>query len=261
LDESVPARTLTITRAGFIGTLVVLAVAGLCVRLAFWQIDRLHQRQERNALLVQRMDARPIPLARVPRDTTGLLYHRVELSGPLDNERTIALAGRSLRGVPGVYVLTPIMLSAQSAVLLNRGWAPSADAATIDFDSLRAQPAARGTAIIVRLPQRQGKPAPAPTVEPPAPSSAAFRRVWFTVDPAALRGQFPYRIADYELQLLPDTNAVATGYPIALPLPATDQGPHLGYAIQWFSFALIALIGWFSIAIRKGEIRRSGGHG
>jgi len=33
------------------------------------------------------------------------------------------------------------------------------------------------------------------------------------------------------------------GLPRRWPPPTFDDGPHLSYAIQWFSFALIALVG------------------
>jgi cytochrome oxidase assembly protein ShyY1 len=37
-----------------------------------------------------------------------------------------------------------------------------------------------------------------------------------------------------------------SGLPTGLavpPLPALDDGPHLTYALQWFSFAVIAVVG------------------
>ena len=42
------------------------------------------------------------------------------------------------------------------------------------------------------------------------------------------------------------------GLPRRWPPPVFDNGPHLSYAIQWFSFALIALVGT-AVMIRKGR--------
>jgi cytochrome oxidase assembly protein ShyY1 len=36
-----------------------------------------------------------------------------------------------------------------------------------------------------------------------------------------------------------------------LPSPTLDEGPHLSYALQWFAFAAIALIGGAAVAIRS----------
>jgi cytochrome oxidase assembly protein ShyY1 len=34
-------------------------------------------------------------------------------------------------------------------------------------------------------------------------------------------------------------------------MPALDSGPHRGYAIQWFSFAAIALFGALAVVRRE----------
>ena len=41
--------------------------------------------------------------------------------------------------------------------------------------------------------------------------------------------------------------------PLPRPDPATDlgEGPHLGYAIQWFAFALILLAGYLTITYQR----------
>ncbi|HEX8360139.1 MAG TPA: SURF1 family cytochrome oxidase biogenesis protein, partial [Longimicrobium sp.] len=44
------------------------------------------------------------------------------------------------------------------------------------------------------------------------------------------------------VQLAGDSGAART-LPVAVPPPPLDEGSHLGYAIQWFSFALIGIIG------------------
>jgi cytochrome oxidase assembly protein ShyY1 len=34
-------------------------------------------------------------------------------------------------------------------------------------------------------------------------------------------------------------------------MPALDEGPHRGYAIQWFAFAVIALVGAGAVVVRE----------
>ncbi len=47
--------------------------------------------------------------------------------------------------------------------------------------------------------------------------------------------------------------------PVRVPPPALDEGPHKSYAIQWFSFATIALVGGvvFARAQRPGAADRA----
>jgi surfeit locus 1 family protein len=240
-------RVLSITRAGLIGTIVVLIVAGACVRLGFWQLDRLQQRRARNAVLIQRMQTPPLLLERAPTDTAGLIYRRARIEGRFDHDRTIVLAGRSLRGVPGAHVLTPILLGRTTAVLVNLGWLPAADGATVNLDSLEHPPKAVITGWVLPFPRAQ-RPVTLTTS-----TDSAFQHVWFTIDPEAIRRQVPYALGAIQVQAAPDT--AAPPYPIRLAAPETDEGPHLGYAIQWFSFAAIALIGWTVLLLTKDELR------
>jgi surfeit locus 1 family protein len=47
-----------------------------------------------------------------------------------------------------------------------------------------------------------------------------------------------------------DTTKPVVERVVRLPPPALDEGPHLSYAIQWFAFAAIALIGGTAVAVR-----------
>jgi len=53
----------------------------------------------------------------------------------------------------------------------------------------------------------------------------------------------------------------ANGLPEPSPLPELSEGPHLSYAIQWFTFAVIAVAGFVVLALREGrDPRSSEGH-
>ena len=71
--------------------------------------------------------------------------------------------------------------------------------------------------------------------------------------PSVVQGQ-ELKPGQYKLDLK-DTNLVIangkTSTTARLPPPALDEGPHLSYAIQWFSFAAIALIGGTAVAVRN----------
>ncbi|MGH7504088.1 MAG: SURF1 family protein [Longimicrobiales bacterium] len=237
---------LQITRAGIAGTIVVLIVAAVCVRLGIWQLDRLGQRRERNAALESRMALPALAVARVVADSAGLTFRRARAEGTFDDAHTIVLPGRSYQGVPGVHLLTPLVLpDASGALLVNRGWVPAADAATVDFEALETAGDTAVEGILLPFPGHGASLAPGST----AASDSSFRRVWFAIDESALRAQFPYPLGEVELQLLPGTDRAHI--PRAVPPPALDEGPHRGYAIQWFSFATIAIVGWIALLLNR----------
>lgn len=247
-------RPLEVTRAGIIGTVVVLVAATACVRLGLWQLDRRAERLERNAAIAARQQADPVALDRAPVDTAGLTYRRATLTGSLDASRTVVMAGRSRAGQPGVHVFSPIRL-ADGAVLVNRGWLPAADGATVELAAIPAPDSARYDGILLPFPET-GSDRPAPT---------GFRRTWFRLDGAGIRRQYPYAVAEVYLLATATAMATATGpgdappadappgdarEPVRLDPPSLDAGPHLSYAIQWFSFATIFLVGWVVLLLK-----------
>lgn len=236
---------LQVTPKGVIGSLAVFVVAAFCIRLGFWQLDRLDQRQDANAALAERMDADPVSLTGTVADTAGLRYRRVETTGTWDGARSIVLPGRAYRGVPGAYILTPLRLGDGSAILVNRGWAGAADGATVPPELFDVSGSGRVTGIVDAFPGRgQSLAARAATA-----AADTFRRVWFAIDEPALRGQFPYPLVDVIVRQTPAADVPER--PIRLEPPVLDEGPHLGYAIQWFSFAVIAVVGWIAMLLRR----------
>lgn len=249
-------RALSLTTSGMVGTLLLLIVAGLCVRLGFWQLDRLEQRRERNALIESRLAEASFSLEYAPHDTSGLSFRRVHVRGTFDNDRSVVLPGRSLRGAPGVHLLTPLQLEDGSAVLVNRGWVRSPDAASIDLTPFDTVGAIAAGGMILPFPGAESSIGRAPD-DAATLGTAQFQRIWFRIDPVILRAQYPYPIAGFVVQLLPEPGAPlrergAASQPVRLEPPVLDEGPHLGYALQWFSFAAIAVIGWVALVVRHG---------
>ncbi|HEY8470092.1 MAG TPA: SURF1 family protein [Longimicrobiales bacterium] len=234
---------LRLTRAGIAGTLLALAAAAVCARLGVWQLDRLAQRREQNAVIAERLARAPLTLQDLPPDTAGLLYRVVTLEGDYDVARSIVLRGRALHGAPGVHVLTPLRLPGGAAVLVNRGWVPSPDAATVELATI---PPPRPGAL-------RGLALPYPAQGDAVTEDAGFRRTWTQLDLAALRRQYPYALADFYVQALPPDSGDAASVPRPLAPPELDDGPHLGYAVQWFAFATIALVGWTTLVLRRGS--------
>jgi surfeit locus 1 family protein len=245
----------TITMAGVIGTVLVFAIAALCVRLGFWQLDRLAERHARNAELAARLNAPAVVLDHPPQDTTGWTHRRVLLSGTWEEEGLILYAGRNLGGVPGVHVLTPLRIGSTGArILVNRGWMPAPDGARPDLSQAVEPGSVSLTGVVVAFPG--GRSPPAGDRSPP--DTPGFRRIWYSVDADAIRRQYAYPLGAITVQLVPD--ASAPRLPAPLPLPLLDAGPHRGYAIQWFSFAVIALVGWAAL-VAKSRAAGAGGRG
>lgn len=244
-----PMTTVKINPAGVLASLMVLAVALGCVRLGFWQLDRLEQRRERNREVAVRMAAPPLHVS-APIADPDAAYRRARARGRFDHARTVILGGRSHRGAPGVHILTPLLVEERpgAAIIVNRGWVPSPDAASVDLTALPAPESATVDGVL--LPLSNADAAAAAYIEEDGRDQS---RLVFRPDAERLRGLLPYDFGVVYLQALPRADRSAEEYPLPLPEPEASEGNHLGYALQWFSFAAIAVIGWLVLVARRGE--------
>jgi surfeit locus 1 family protein len=225
-----------------VGVFVTLAIvlAALFVRLGFWQVDRLHQRRARNAVLAERMAETPLPIDALG-DTAA--YRRASVQGTPDYADEIVLTGRSRQGSPGVYIITPVRRAgSDTAVLVMRGWVYSPDAATVDLT--RWHETRRSfNGYVLSLPA---------TVE--SPQQPAMGRKVRALTRERVRELVPYPVATRYLVSQDSVAAAAVdSTPARVAPPALDDGPHLSYAIQWFSFAAIALVGSY-VVVRRSRV-------
>ena len=184
-------------RAALVGALVVAAG---CVRLGVWQLDRLHQRRARNAVVLAQRSRSPRPVA----GTLALdsaRDRRLSALGAYDYAHERLWHGRSYEGVPGVDLITPLRLPDGTAVLVDRGWAPSPDGYHVDQDAYREGDSAEVLGIGVGVPRAPGD-----------------------VDLAALRDSLPYPLLPFVIQLLPPSTALYRPLPPGLHLAVHGHG-------------------------------------
>ena len=81
------------------------------------------------------------------------------------------------------------------------------------------------------------------------------------LDLRTIQAQLPYPIAPSYLLLQGQIPAQPDGLPEPSPLPELSDGPHLSYAIQWFTFAAIAVAGCVVLALREGRDPRAADDG
>ena len=243
---------------GVLAAAFIVGMCALCVRLGFWQLDRLEQRRARNAALV-RMTALP-PLAidaatadSIRRDPARFINRRVTVRGTYLPAGEVVLRGRAQGGNPGVHLVTPLAAEGGGVlVMVNRGWVPSPDAATVD-PAPHAEPGARAvTGLLQEIPSTDDGGTPSGSRPGSGPARVTYRRL----DRVALERRLGPTLLPLYVQQLPDSAAPRNpAAPERVPAPTLSEGPHLGYAVQWFSFAVIGLAG---LAILLARERRKG---
>lgn len=240
---------------GVLAGILVVIVAAICVRLGFWQLDR---RAERLALNEEVESALMSPV--MPLDADSLMvvagspneyrFRTVRVTGTLDAEGVALLRGRAHRGRPGVHLVAPMHVDEGSGPLLvDLGWIPAPDGASADPHPYLPTGRITLEGRVQPLPGAAAADARPLTIDVEGAPVRTFQRL----NRSAYREHYPAEILPFFVERLAGKDD-ASAPPIGAPPPELDEGPHLGYAVQWFSFAAIALIG-FGIVVARSRKR------
>jgi surfeit locus 1 family protein len=228
-------------------SLLVLVIIFAFVRMGLWQLDRLSARRANNAqvrahtaLPVINLNQATLPL--VPSD---LQYRSAIVTGTFDATGAVALGSEGRNGTVGVHLLVPLVLQgSQQAILVDRGWvpAPVMNLAAWEQYNLPGVVTVRG---MLMLAQNSG-------TSTAAPGLARVEHV-NSVHINVLSSQVAEPLLPVYLQAAPDPEISSPPY-AELPQIDLSDGPHLGYALQWFAFAVVLAVG-YPIYLRKTLIK------
>ena len=234
--------------------LLVVAMIGACI----WQLDRLQGKKDRNARVSARSTEPAVAVQSLVRPgaydaVDGLEFRSVTATGAYQANQEVLIRSRSNDGAPGSWVLTPLRLANGDEVMVNRGWISNSGQLDAVPRSVAA-PAGRVTVTgLIRKTETRGSFGP---TDPPTGRLENLARV----DVGRLTKQIGPSLLPLYVQLASQSPPAAGTAPEPVPKPVLDEGPHLGYAVQWAIFTTVALIGYPLILRRRArEIEREGG--
>ena len=236
------------SRKWIIPTLIAIAAVGVLARLGIWQLDRLDQRQAFNARVIEQVSRETLDLnaAPAPADITEMEFRQVIVQGEFEHAYEVALRNQVWNDSPGVHLLTPLKIEASDEVILvDRGWIPLEDISPDQWDQYQ-EPGLVLVRGVIRA--SQAGPDFGARVDP-TPMPGEILTAWHLADVERIGSQMPYDLLPVYIQQAPDAEWDHLPYR-SEPNLTLSEGPHLGYAVQWFSFALILLVG-YPIYVRR----------
>jgi len=243
-------------RKWLIATLLVFAGTALCVRLGIWQLARLEQRRAFNAQFEAARAQVALDLNQEqPENLAEMEWRPVKVTGEYDFANQVALRNQYYGDQYGYHLLTPLLFNSSTgsgqttkAVLVDRGWI-SADGSSASPDWRKYDE----TGIVNISGQiRLGQTKPAfGGVADALPEDGEKLEVWNNADLARIANQLPYPVLHVYIQPEPDANDTEPPIPFQPEIELTE-GPHFGYALQWFTFATILFVG-YPFFLRKQE--------
>ncbi len=224
---------------------ITIAAVVLFARLAFWQLGRA---AEKDALQTQyAAGQRSVVELTAANAATLTQYQRVTARGHYDSAHQILLDSMpSAMGQPGYRVVTPFELEQGGWLLVDRGW-HRPGATRSDLPDVAVGESARSVAGQLSVLPRPGVRLAA------APGGAdKWPRVMNYPEQASVERALDRKVLPGLVLLDADQ---PDGYERAWQA-RTDMGSerHLGYAVQWFGFALAAVALFVVLGFRRGQL-------
>jgi surfeit locus 1 family protein len=236
-------------------TLATALMLGICIKLGMWQYNKADVRRNLQTQLTARLSKAAVAL---PTKITGLKnealetwrFKRVKFSGDYDTRYQILLDNQVQNTVAGFHVLTPMQVEGSNThVLVNRGWVPRAAANVGEIPKLPTIETPQGTQKVegdIGLPASKFF-----TMDTPPAADGAWQPVWQNLDMTRYAKSVPFAVEPYVVRL--DAKSQAGGFVRNWAPPGERVTMHLGYAYQWFGFALTLLVIYIVLNIKKVE--------
>ena len=218
--------------------LAVVVLALGCYRLGQWQFDRLQDREQRNAWTRDNLAADPLPVEEVLSGDAPVSpseeWRRVRATGEYDAAATVVVRYQTRDGRSGVDLVTPLVTASGTAVLVDRGWIPTANTGTLPTD---LPPPPDGTVTVVGY-ARADATGRGIEVEDGSTRAVSSRTIGPSLDYPFYAG-----FVDAETDDPPPATEV-----VRPEVPDLGEGPHLYYGLQWWFFGALAVFGFGYLA-------------
>ncbi len=229
--------------------MVALLVVVGCVRLGVWQLDRLDERRARNAQIEQRSQESPRPLASLRAEfddvPSDLAFRAATVDGVYRPADEFVAVGRVYGDLKGKLVATPLELEDGSVLIVVRGIVPgdTPGPPMEGFETPAGRVTVEGRLTVGEEPSRISEP------EPDDGHLVSLSRLDLGYIDEWIEGD----VLPFALLLDEQRPAGPGDDPVTIPNEELTEGSHLGYAVQWFAFALIAFAGGIGLILRAGR--------
>jgi surfeit locus 1 family protein len=225
------------------GLLVLIVCVPLFIKLGLWQYNKAHLKQEIQNSYNASLDTEALSLPAQFDNLDAWKHKKVTVKGHYKTEHQILLDNQVENSRGGFHVLTPLKIEGRNDyVLVNRGWI--AGGATHTEIPLISTPEELVEIVgLVWVPSKKIF-----TLESKAQKSQ-WNKVWQHMDLERYQNSVAIKVLPIVIKL--DTKSNAGGFVRNSQLPADKIATNMGYAYQWFGFAIASILIFLYTSIKK----------
>lgn len=229
-------------------TLMVLVCIPVFIKLGLWQYHKAATKQAIQDQYQTSLTKETARLTDYLATPERLQFQQVQVSGHYETQYQLLIDNQVENSQAGFHVVTPFKIEGtERYVLVNRGWiAGQADhQATPSFDTPNGLQQIQGMVWVPssKIFTLEAKSDTTPTQSPP------WVLVWQHLDMKKYHQQAPIQVLDVIIKL--DPTVKTGGFVRHWQMPASKIMTNLGYAYQWFGFALASLAIYLYSSVKR----------
>lgn len=229
----------------WLGFLVLIICVPLFIKLGLWQYNKAKLKQEMQTSYNASLDYDALALPARLDNPDMWKYKKVKITGHYETKYQILLDNQVEQSRAGFHVLTPLKIEGRNDyVLINRGWV-AGKATHTDLPAITTPEGVVEIVGLVWVPSKKIF-----TLET-AQEKSQWNLVWQHMDLERYQKSVSLNVLPIVIKL--DSNSNAGGFIRNWQLPAEKIATNMGYAYQWFGFAVASILIFLYTSISKTQ--------
>jgi len=227
-----------------LNTILTFLLVALFIRLGQWQWDKAEQKRALQSTFDARLKEAPVALPQQVADVEPWRYRRIRVQGQYEPSHQILLDNQMQDEAAGYHVLTPFKpVNSETRVLVDRGWIVMGDRSKLP--QIATPQGAVSVVGFAWVPSLKFYELQAPQ------DSATWQLLWQNMDMRRYAKAVPFKVLPFVIRL--DADSSAGGFVRGWAHPAERIEMHVGYAYQWYGFAVVLLLIYLVVNMKKKE--------
>ncbi len=223
--------------------MVLIICVPLFIKLGLWQYNKAHLKQDIQNSYNESLDNEALNLPAQLDNLDTWKHKKVKIKGHYETEYQILLDNQVEGSRGGFHVVTPLKIEGRNDyVLINRGWI-AGGATHTEIPLINTPEELLEIVGLVWVPSKKIF-----TLESKAQKSQ-WDKVWQHMDLERYQNSVAIKVLPIVIKL--DSKSNAGGFVRNWQLPADKIATNMGYAYQWFGFAIASILIFLYTSIKK----------